>query len=132
VAICAARLSPAARASTSPLQPVKARLEVGSHFVQPLLKLLILNLELLKASGKLGKLLLKPGQPTRDVGGIAAPLRDRGGRHQEDSHHNDVKADRLCLASTNPAIIASNSPSHPITSSARTRIDDIGDPPILQ
>jgi hypothetical protein len=117
VAVCAARPSPATRAGAGPLQSFKARLEVGSHFFQPLLKLLILSLELLKAGGKLGKLLLKPGQPARDVGRIAAPLRSHCARHQEEGDHNDERADRLCHASADPAVIGSSSPSHSITSS---------------
>ena len=44
---------------------------------------LILNPELLEAGGKVGKLLLKAGQPASDVGRIAAPLRDRADRRQK-------------------------------------------------
>ena len=68
MAICAARRSPAPPAAARPLQPFKARLEVVPHFFQPLLKLLILTLELLKASGQVGKLLLKPVNPVNVLG----------------------------------------------------------------
>ena len=48
------------RFSTAALfQSIKASLEIGAHSFQLLLKLLILNLELLNAGGKFGKLLLK-------------------------------------------------------------------------
>ena len=48
------------RFSTAALfQSIKASLEIGAHSFQLLLKLLILNLELLNSGGKFGKLLLK-------------------------------------------------------------------------
>ena len=48
------------RFSTAALfQSIKASLKIGAYSFQLLLKLLILNLELLNASRKVGKLLLK-------------------------------------------------------------------------
>jgi len=68
------------------------------------LKLLILSPELLEASGKLGKLLLKSDQPALDIGCIASLLRAQGGRQQQNGRRNNAKADRLRHASTDPAI----------------------------